>query len=77
MRLELVLEFKYFGCVLDKSVTDDPEYHRKVVSGGMLQVLLGPWLMLEVCSVKGFCMRYWLCLSLCMLVRLIWKENEV
>ena len=31
--LELVLEFKYLGCGLDKSGTDEAECSRKVVSG--------------------------------------------
>ena len=33
MRLEHVSEYKYFGCALDESSTDDAEYRRKVVSG--------------------------------------------
>ena len=36
MRLQHVLEFKYFKCVLDESGTDKAEYHRKVVSGRMV-----------------------------------------
>ena len=44
MRLEYVSEFKYLGCVLDESSTDE------VAGGRKLQVLLGPWLMLGVCS---------------------------
>ena len=31
--LEYVSEFKYFGCVLDKSGTDKAEYSRKVRNG--------------------------------------------
>ena len=47
IRLEHVLEFKYLGCVLDKSSTDEAECSRKVASGGGLQVLLGLWLCKE------------------------------
>ena len=32
IHLEHVLEFKYFGCVLDKSGTDGAECSRKVAS---------------------------------------------
>ena len=31
-RLKQVSEFKYLGCVLDKSGTDAPEYRRKVTN---------------------------------------------
>ena len=55
--LEHVLEFKYFGCVLDKG-TDEAYCSRKMAMGGGLQVLLGLWLKLGVCSlsVLGSCM---------------------
>ena len=43
IRLEHFLEFKYFGCVLDESGTDEEECSRKVSSG--------PKLMLGVCSL--------------------------
>ena len=33
IRLEHVSEFKYLGCVLDKSGTDEAESSRKVASG--------------------------------------------
>ena len=33
IRLEHVSEFKYLGCVLDKSGTDEAEFSRKVASG--------------------------------------------
>ena len=33
IRLEHVSEFKYLGCVLDESGTDEAEYSRKVASG--------------------------------------------
>ena len=32
MRLEHVSEFKYLGCVLDKSGTDEAEYRRMLAS---------------------------------------------
>ena len=40
IRLEHVSEFKYLGCVLDKSGTDGPEYSRKVASGRMVTVAI-------------------------------------
>ena len=33
IRLEHVSEFKYLGCVLEESVTDDAEFNKKVASG--------------------------------------------
>ena len=33
MRLEHASDFKYLGCVLDESGTDEAEYRRKVLSG--------------------------------------------
>ena len=36
IHLELVSEFKYLGCVLDKHGTDGAECSRKVVSGKMV-----------------------------------------
>ena len=33
IRLEHVLEFKYLGCILDESVTDEAECSRKMASG--------------------------------------------
>ena len=33
IRIEHVSEFKYLGCVLDESSTDEAEYRRKVASG--------------------------------------------
>ena len=69
--LEHVSEFKYFGCVLDKSGTDEAKCSRKVASGGEYQVLLGLWLMLGVCSLSllGSCMSHCWCLFLRMVVR--------
>ena len=40
--LEHVSEFKYLGCVLDESGTDEAKYSRKVVSGNKVQMVLGP-----------------------------------
>ena len=50
MQLEHVLEFKYFGCVLDESGTDETEWRME----GTLQVLSG----LCSLSVLGSCMRH-------------------
>ena len=57
MRLEHVSELKYQGCVLDESGTYEAKCWRV---GGELQVLLGLWLMLGVCSlsVLGSCMSH-------------------
>ena len=46
------------GCVLDESGIDEEECRRKAASGRRLDVLLGIWLMLGVCSlsVLGSCM---------------------
>ena len=52
IRLEHVSEFIYLGCVLDESGTYEAEFSRKVASGGGLQVTLGLWLMLGVCSLS-------------------------
>ena len=35
-RLEHVSEFKYLGCVLDESGTDEAEYSRKAANGRRL-----------------------------------------
>ena len=42
IHLEHVLEFKYLGCVLDESGTDEAKCSRKVASVRGLQVQLGP-----------------------------------
>ena len=52
MRLEHVLEFKYLGCVLDKSGKDEAECSRRWQVGEGMQVLLDLWLMLWVCSLS-------------------------
>ena len=67
MRLEHVSEFKYMGCVLNESDTDEEGGEWE----GELQLLLGLWLMLEVCSfsVLGSCMKHCLCPFLYMVVR--------
>ena len=41
IRLEHVTEFKYLGCVLDESGTDETECHRKVVSGNRVAGVIG------------------------------------
>ena len=41
IHLEHVSEFKYLGCVLDESGSDEAEYSRKVASERRVQVLLG------------------------------------
>ena len=71
IRLEYVSEFKYLGCVLNKSGTDEPECSRKVTSGKKVARAISLWLMLRVCSliVLGFCMSHCWCLLLCMAVR--------
>ena len=51
MRLEHVSEFKYLGCVLDESGTDEEQCSRKVASGG--RVAGGISL-----SVLGYCMSH-------------------
>ena len=71
MHLEGVSEFKYLGCVLDKSGIDEADCSRKMQVGGGLRVLLGLWLMLEVCSlsVLGSCMSHYWFLFLRMVMR--------
>ena len=71
IRLEHVSEFKYLGCVLEESGTDEAEFSRKVVGG--LQMLLGTWLMLGVCSlsVLGSCISHYWCLFL------VWQWENV
>ena len=74
IRLEHVSEFKYLGCVLDESGTDEAECCRNVASGrrvGGLEVLLGLWLVLGFCSLSvlgSFMSPFW-CLFLRMAVR--------
>ena len=72
VRLEHVVEFKYFGCVLDKSGTDEAECSRKVVSGRRVAgAIRSLWLKLGVCSlsVLGSCMSHCWCLFLRMVAR--------
>ena len=66
IRLEHVSEFNYLGCVLDESGTV-----RRQRTGRGLQVPLGPWIMLGICSlsVQKSCIKHCLCLFLCMAVR--------
>ena len=47
--LEHVLEFKYLGCVLDKSGTDKAEGRRKVASGWDRSLVNVRSLQLKVC----------------------------
>ena len=42
MRLENVLEFKYFGCVLDELGTDEAVCCRKGASGRRIAVAIRP-----------------------------------
>ena len=70
IRLEHFSEFRYLRCVLDESCTDEAECSRRVRVRGGLQVQLGLWLILGVCSlsVLGSCMRHSSCLFLGMVV---------
>ena len=40
MRLEYVVEFKYYGCVLDESGTNETECQRKVTNGRRVAVAI-------------------------------------
>ena len=64
VQLEHVSEFKYSGCVFDESGIDGAECRRKV--------LLGPYLMLGICSLSVLesCIKHCLYLFSCMTVRL-------
>ena len=67
--LEHVSEFKYLSCILKESGKDEAECSKeggKREGGCSLQVILGLWLMLGVCSLSmiGFCMHYRWCLFL-------------
>ena len=70
-RLAHFTKFKYLGCVLDESGTDEPECSRKMASVRRIEVLLGLWLMLGVCSLSmlGSCISLCWCLFLSMIVR--------
>ena len=71
IQLEHVTEFKYLGCVLDESSTDEAECYRKLVSrrrvGGTIRSLENA----GVCSlsVQGSCMSHCWCLFLHIVVR--------
>ena len=71
IRLKDVSEFKYLGCILNESGTDEAECLRKVASGRRVAGVLGFWLMLWVCSLKvlGSYMSHCWCLFLRMVVR--------
>ena len=62
MRLEHVLEVKYFSCALNESGTDEAKCHRKVVSGKKVKDAFRSL----VCRLSelGACMRYCSCLFL-------------
>ena len=64
-------DFKYIGCVLDESGTDEAACYRKVASGRRAAGATGLWLMLRVCSlsVLGYSMSHCSCLLLCVVVR--------
>ena len=42
MRLEHVSEFKYLGCILDESDTDEAECHRNLASGRTIAGAIDP-----------------------------------
>ena len=60
IRLEHVSEFKYLGCVLDKSGTDEAECSRKVESGkriaGAIKSLVNARNLQLVCASQCCCM---------------------
>ena len=60
IRLEHVSEFKYLGCVLDKSGTDEAECSRKVESGrriaGAIKSLVNARNLQLVCASHCCCM---------------------
>ena len=43
MQFEHLMEFRYLGCVLDKSGTDEAESRRKVVSGRRVGNAIRSW----------------------------------
>ena len=71
IRSKHVSEFKYLGCVLDKSGTDGAECNRKVASGRMVEGGIRSLVNVGIysLSVLEFCMRHCLCLFLHMAVR--------
>ena len=52
IHLEHISEYKYFGCVLDKSGTDGAECSRKVAIGRRLQMPSVPKLIPRICSLS-------------------------
>ena len=66
--LEHVLEFKYLGCVLDESGTDEAESSKKVASGKRVEGAIRR-LQLECARVLLECMSHCWCLFLHMVVR--------
>ena len=72
MRLEYVPEFKYLGCVLDDSCTDEIECRRKVVSGRRVSGAIGYLVNardLQLVGVLGSCKSHYSCLFLYTVVR--------
>ena len=60
IRLEHVSEFKYLGCVMGESGTDDAECSRKVVSGRMVAGVIRS--LVNAKSLQGSCMSHCSCL---------------
>ena len=78
-RLEHVSEFKYLGCVLEESVTDDAEFSKKVASGRRVAGAI--WSLVNAGSLQLECARV-LHESLMVYVltygseTMIWREKE-
>ena len=73
IRLEHVLKFKYFGCVLDESGTDDAECSRKVaigreVTGAITSLVNARSLQLECARVLYECHCWCLFLRMVLLL---------
>ena len=71
IRLELVLEFKYFGYVLDESGTDGTECSGKVTSGGRVAGAIRSLVRIGICSLSVLesCIKHCLYLFSCMAAR--------
>ena len=65
--LEHISEFKYLGCVLDESGTDEAECSRKVMSGRMVACAIRS--LVNARSFLESCMKHGLCLFLLMVVK--------
>ena len=70
IHLEHISEFKYLGCVLDKSGTDGVECCRKVASGRRVADAISSLVNARDLQFELLesCMRHCLCLFLCMAV---------